>query len=65
MGLIWEIIKTLGEDETEKEKKKQRDDKLFEDEAQSYGLTEFEKKECKKAGITPEEWAEDNEEDGD
>jgi hypothetical protein len=60
MGLIWEIIKALGEGETPNDKKKKIDNKLFEDEAKAYGLTEYEKKQCKRSGITPAEWAEEN-----
>jgi hypothetical protein len=56
MGLIFEILKSLGDTETPKDKKKQIDDKLFEDECKAYGLTEKEKEECRKSGITPEEW---------
>ena len=35
-------------------------DKLFMDEAKAYGLTKEEIEECRKAGLTPEEWVEDN-----
>ena len=30
------------------------------DEAKAYGLTKEEIEECRKAGLTPEEWVEDN-----
>jgi hypothetical protein len=62
MGLIWEILKTLAEGETPDEKKRRIYDELFETEAEAFGLNEYEKEQCKKAGITPEEWAEENEE---
>jgi hypothetical protein len=59
MGLIFDILNSLSEDKTPKDKKKQMDDKLFEDECKAYGLTEKEKEQCKKSGITPEEWVKD------
>ena len=41
-------------------KRKIPEDKLFESEAEAWGLTEEEKEECKISGITPEEWIEEN-----
>ena len=35
-------------------------DKLFMDEAKAYGLTKEEIEACKKVGITPAEWVNDN-----
>ena len=41
------------------EKDKRINEKLFIDEAKAYGLTKEEIEECKKSGITPEEWVQD------
>ena len=65
MGIIWELIKLLGEGESTKEKDKRIKDKLFKQEAKNLGLTKKEIEECKKSGITPEEWAEENDENYD
>ena len=60
MGLIWELIKMLGETKSPKDKQKEQEEKDFEEEADYLGLTEDEKEDCKLSGITPEEWAEEN-----
>lgn len=59
MGLFGEILKALSKGETPQEKDKRINDKLFMDEAKAYGLTKEEIEECKKSGITPEEWVND------
>lgn len=46
-----------------KERDKRIDRKIFEDEVEANGLDEWEKDECMKSGITPEEWAEENDSD--
>lgn len=60
MGIIWELIKLLGESETPKDKDKRISQKLFDEEAKDLGLTKEEIEECRKSGITPEEWTEEN-----
>ena len=60
MGLLSEIFKVLSNGDTPQGKDKKIQDKLFMDEAKAYGLTEEEIEECRKAGLTPEEWVEDN-----
>ena len=60
MGLIWELIKMLGETKSPKDKQKEQEEKDFEEEADYLGLTEDEKEDCKLSGITPEVWAEEN-----
>lgn len=58
MGLLKEIFKIFDLGETPQDKDK-RIHKLFMDEAKAYGLTKEEIEECKKSGITPEEWVND------
>lgn len=55
---LLDFLNELSQDE---DKDKIIDDKLFDDEAESLGLDEWEKEEIKKIGITPEEWVKDNE----
>ncbi len=50
----------LGETKSPKDKQKEQEEKDFEEEADYLGLTEDEKEDCKLSGITPEEWAEEN-----
>ena len=59
MGLFTDLLKILG-DNTHEEKNRRINEKLLLDEAKAYGLTKEEIEECKKAGITPEEWVNDN-----
>ena len=59
MGLLSEILKILSNGDTPQEKDKSINEKLFMDEAKAYGLTKEEIEECKKSGITPEEWVQD------
>lgn len=59
MGLLKEIFKIFDLGETPQDKDKRIHDKLFMDEAKAYGLTKEEIEECKKSGITPEEWVND------
>lgn len=63
MGLIWEIFKALGESETSQEREKRINDEIFEMEADEYGLDKEEREECKKSGMTPDEWEDENEDD--
>lgn len=63
MGLIWEIFKALGEGETPQEREKRIERELFEEEADALGMDEWEKEDCKQSGMTPEEWAEENDSD--
>lgn len=58
MGLL-DILKELSQDN----KDKKVNDKLFNDEADVLGLSEWEREDAKKNGITPEEWLEANEQD--
>lgn len=58
MGLL-DILKELSQDN----KDKKVNDKLFNDEADALGLSEWEREDARKAGITPEEWLESNESD--
>lgn len=58
--LLWEIFTALAESDSPKKKDKKINDKLFNDEADAFGLIKQEREECKKAGITPQEWAEDD-----
>lgn len=60
MGLIWEIFKALGESETLEEREKRINREIFEDEAEALGLDKDEIDDCKLSGITPDEWAEEN-----
>lgn len=59
MGLLSEILKIISTGDTPQEKDKRINEKLFMDEAKAYGLTKEEIEECRKAGITPEEWVKD------
>lgn len=59
MGLLGEIFKALSNSENVRDKDKRINEKLFMDEAKAYGLTKEEIEECKKSGITPEEWVQD------
>lgn len=45
------------------EPKKEKDvyDKIFDEECKTLGLTKEEIEDCKKSGISPEEWLEENE----
>lgn len=63
MGLFSQLLKVLGEGETPQERDKRINDKLLIDEARAYGLTKEELEECKKSGITPEEWVKENKQD--
>lgn len=63
MGIIWELLKLLGESNPPKEKKKSKEDEEFDEIADYLGMTEDEKEDCKLCGITPEEWAEENDPD--
>lgn len=58
MGLL-DILKELSQDN----KDKKVNDKLFNDEADALGLSEWEREDARKAGITSEEWLESNESD--
>lgn len=58
MGLL-DLLK-IFDGKSPYEKDKETQDKLFMDEAKAYGLTKEEIEECKKSGITPAEWVEDN-----
>lgn len=58
MGLL-DFLKELTQDD----KDKKINDKLFNDEADALGLSEREREDAKKSGITPEEWLEANEQD--
>lgn len=58
MGLL-DILKELTQDD----KDKKVNDKLFNDEADALGLSDWEREDTKKSGITPEEWLEANEPD--
>lgn len=60
MGIIWELIKLLGETPSPKDKEKERKEKEFNELADYLGMTKDEKEDCKLSGITPEEWAEKN-----
>ena len=60
MGLLSEIFKVFTNGDTPYEKDKKIQDKLFMDEAKAYGLTKEEIEACKKVGITPAEWVNDN-----
>lgn len=57
MGLL-DFLKELSQYD---DKDKSDYDKLFDDEADAFGLDEWEREDAKKSGITPEEWWEDNE----
>ncbi len=46
-----------------KDEKKDYQEKLFLEEAKSLGLTKEEIEDCKKSGITPTEWLENNDPD--
>ena len=59
MGLLGEILKALSNSENVQDKDKRINEKLFMDEAKAYGLTNEEIEECKKSGVTPEEWVQD------
>ena len=63
MGIIWELLKLLGDTKSPKEKEKERKEKEFNEIADYLGMTEDEKEDCKLSGITPEEWAEENDPD--
>lgn len=63
MGIIWELLKLLGDTKSPKEKEKEREEKEFNEIADYLGMTEDEKEDCKLSGITPEEWAEENDPD--
>lgn len=56
MGLLDFLSNVKGPEEKEKEIEK----KLFDEEADIWGLNEDEKKECRSIGISPEEWAQEN-----
>ncbi len=61
MGLLFDLLKILGEGETPKERQERINNKIFEDECEAFGMTKEEKEDCKKSGISPEEWIEENE----
>ncbi len=63
MGIIWELLKLLGDTKSPKEKEKERKEKEFNEIADYLGMTEDEKEDCKLSGMTPEEWAEENDPD--
>lgn len=63
MGIIWELLKLLGDTKSPKEKEKEREEKVFNEIADYLGMTEDEKEDCKLSGMTPEEWAEENDPD--
>ena len=63
MGLIWESFKALGEGESSEEKDKRIENNIFNDEDNALGMDEWEKEDCRKSGIDPEEWAEENDPD--
>jgi len=57
MGLLYFLANISGVEDEEKK----RNEKLFKDEAEVFGMTEEEMEEAKRSGITPEEWVEDDE----
>ena len=57
MGLLNFLLKFVGEED----KDKIINEKLFDEEARALGLSEFEKNDAKKSGLSPEEWLEENE----
>lgn len=59
LGLIWEIIKKLEKDDNNLK----TTDSNIEETGKILGLSPEEIEECKKCGIAPEEWAEDNDPD--
>lgn len=59
MGLLSKLLKVLISGDTPQEKDKKINEKLFMDKVKAYGLTKEEIEECKKSGITPEEWIKD------
>lgn len=59
MGLL-DFLEELVRDD---DKDKKINDKLFNDEADALGLSDWEREDAKKSGITPEEWLEENEAD--
>lgn len=59
MGLL-DFLEELVRDD---DKDKKINDKLFNDEADALGLSDWEREDAKKSGITPEEWLEENEPD--
>ena len=61
MSILKELFKVFLASETPEDKEKRINDKLFMDEAKAYGLTKEEIEECKKSGITTEEWVNDKE----
>lgn len=58
MGLLDFLLSDSNND-----RKKEIDNKLFEDECKVFGLDKNEAQECKNIGITPEEYARENFED--
>ena len=62
MGFLKDLFKVLTGGETFAEKEKKRDEKIFNEEADAYGLTKEERESAKKSGITPQEWAEEHDE---
>lgn len=57
MGLLNFLLEFVGEED----KDKMINEKLFDEEARALGLSEFEKNDAKKSGLSPEEWLEENE----
>ena len=57
MGLLNFLLEFVGEED----KDKIINEKLFDEEARALGLSEFEKNDAKKSGLSPEEWLEENE----
>lgn len=55
MGLLEFLNDILSDDNDNK------DDKLFLEECEIFGMTKEEIEDCKKCGLTPEEWMEANE----
>ena len=57
MGLLNFLLEFVGEED----KDKIINEKLFDEEARALGLSEFEKNDAKKSGLSPEECLEENE----
>lgn len=59
---LFDFLDAISKEAKPNEKEKQLDHKLLEEEAKVYGLTHEEIEECKKSGITPAEWVDDEKE---
>lgn len=62
MGLLWEIVKSLSEQEDKKEEERR---KKLEKECDKYGLFDYEKKEVMKGNFDPCDFVEPGEYDND